>query len=137
MTNKILISALIVFFSGSASAGGLSHQPTRLDFNKMIDANARMAKELKKDLNKKYEAREDSEKTAQAEKAKAAAEKKVIDFVDVEVGVGQSPKIVDRRFNSVGAPIVDPNPPKAIPHMVSEDALPQVILFRKGHAPKG
>ncbi|MGZ3722011.1 MAG: hypothetical protein ACXVA9_03710, partial [Bdellovibrionales bacterium] len=42
------------------------------------------------------------------EAATVADKKKVLDLVDVEVGVGEDrPVVVDRRYNSVGEPIVD------------------------------
>ena len=50
---------------------------------------------------------DDQNEEAPAE-ATVKDQKKVLDLVDVEVGVGQyRPVVVDRRYNSVGEPIVD------------------------------
>lgn len=96
MTASLIVSALlgsVAFAEGKAA--------TRIDFNKMIDENNVQRGEL--------------QQTISADAAKASARKqdrsKVIDFIDVEVGVGQTPAVTDRRFDSVGEPtVVDVEP---------------------------
>jgi hypothetical protein len=80
-----------------ANAAMATEKPaTQVDFNKMIDQNNTTRTELHKGLD------------GQAAKlpAKDATEErlKVIDFVDVEVGWGEAPPVVDRRYDSVSEP---------------------------------
>jgi hypothetical protein len=92
-----MIAVLIAVALGSpASADVVTTKPaTRIDFNKMIDESNLQKSALHKDVKN------------QAAQAKAATERtddkdKVIDFIDVEVGIGQTPALVDRRYDSVG-----------------------------------
>jgi hypothetical protein len=94
----LLISMMITAAVFSSSAFSKERAVTRIDFNKMIDENNVKKNELQK---------EETE-TAQQPKVKKDDKGKVIDFIDVEIGVGQTPSVTDRRFDSVGeAQIVD------------------------------
>lgn len=66
----------------------------RVDFNRMIEDNNTAKAEIKKDIDVKAQALHNA--SVDAERAK------VIDFVDVEVGWGEAPPIVDRRYDSTG-----------------------------------
>lgn len=71
----------------------------RADFNKMIDEGNHNKKNLQQVIEKKAVVQ------AELEEENAADRKKVIDFVDVEVGWGNEPgTVVDRRFDSVSEP---------------------------------
>lgn len=84
--------------------------PTRIDFNRMINDNNNTRSELKKDIDQKANAAASEEDDAQV----ATDKKKVVDFVDVEVGWGENPPVVDRRFDSVG---------EARPYKMNEEDL--------------
>jgi hypothetical protein len=90
---KIALASLAVVLGSTAFADMTSKPQTRIDFNKLIDESNANKNDLYKDM-------------AQNRKTKSQAEKKdkdeVIDFIDVEVGIGQSPNLVDRRYDSVG-----------------------------------
>ena len=89
-------SIITLLMIGSCVAGAGDHKPvTRIDFNKMIDENNSTRKEL---------VQTHSEVSLEAELDRNDERIKVIDFVDVEVGLGEAPPIVDRRFDSVGEP---------------------------------
>jgi hypothetical protein len=60
----------------------------------MIEDNNTAKEVIKKDIDLKAAALQKEQEDA--ERAK------VIDFVDVEVGWGEAPPIVDRRYDSVG-----------------------------------
>lgn len=85
----------ILLFSVSAFAGETpTKQALQVDFNRMIEDNNTSRAEMRKDIN---------EKAQTAEQAKTKVDKsKVINFVDVEVGWGEAPPVVDRRYDSVG-----------------------------------
>lgn len=71
----------------------------RADFNKMIDEGNHNKKNLQQAIEKKAVVQ------AELEEESAADRKKVIDFVDVEVGWGNEPgTVVDRRFDSINEP---------------------------------
>ncbi len=93
-----IASLLVLTLIGSSAFAGASDlkTSTRIDFNKMINDNNNTRTTLHKDIDKQASQavlNGDSE----AERAK------VIDFVDVEVGWGESAPVVDRRFDSIGA----------------------------------
>lgn len=88
---SLIFAALL---GGQAFAEG--KQATRIDFNKMIDENNVHRNEL-----------QDGLKNASTQEPQRKMDRsKVIDFIDVEVGVGQTPAVSDRRFDSVGEPTV-------------------------------
>lgn len=91
MKTQILI--ILMMLGSVATAAEVSERvPMRIDFNGMIDQNNRAKTELKKDIDTQ---------TQGAELEKHAEKAKVIDFVDVELGWGEAPKVVDRRYDSV------------------------------------
>ena len=92
-----IISLVLIASFGIASHAGnsISKSNTRIDFNRMIDDNNSTRSELQKDIDVKANAAIASQETA-AERAK------VVDFVDVELGWGETAPLVDRRFNSIG-----------------------------------
>lgn len=72
--------------------------PLRADFNKMIDEGNIKKENIVDTLDQNTLAREADVSSEQ---------KKVIDFVDVEVGWGtDSGTVVDRRFDSVSEPLI-------------------------------
>lgn len=90
---------------------------TRIEFNNMIDSNNNEKQELQKVTSKSDS--EDDSVTEQTEVEK----KKVLDLVDMEVGVGEDrPVVVDRRFNSVGEPVVDKSFSNAKVQLVDDKA---------------
>jgi hypothetical protein len=110
MKAQMKIAGLMVLaFLGSAAMADASDAKTstRIDFNRMIDDNNNARKVLHKDIDQKAAAAA-TDGESDAERAK------VVDFVDVEVGWGESAPVVDRRFDSIGA---------ARPYKMNEEAL--------------
>ncbi|MBX3022328.1 MAG: hypothetical protein KF799_11700 [Bdellovibrionales bacterium] len=100
MKHQIQIIALVMAAVFSSTAFSEGKKAVRIDFNKMIDENNMVKNELQKEV-----AAPASEKQVVAKKDD---KNKVIDFIDVEIGVGQTPTVVDRRFDSVSdAQVVD------------------------------
>jgi hypothetical protein len=102
-----MITLITILFAGSSvlAESVVSKPATRIDFNKMIEENNVKRNDLQQDINR-------DASTAQAPTKRANAKKddksKTIDFIDVEIGVGQTPSVVDRRFDSISdAQIVD------------------------------
>lgn len=103
MKTQLMTLVILAFAAGPALAEVSETKPvTKIDFNNMIDANNQTRTELKKNID---------ETSAAAAALEERAEKaKVIDFVDLEVGmdlnedgapvVEQRP-VGDRRYNSV------------------------------------
>ena len=106
---EIAAYVVVALFGVSAFAGGPSDSKasTRIDFNRMIDDNNNTRKALHKDVDHRAQAAALSG-DSEAERAK------VVDFVDVEVGWGESAPVVDRRFDSIG---------EARPYNMNEEAL--------------
>lgn len=82
-----------------ASAAEIAPKPRmNVDFNSMIEATRdhkiELAQEVSEHLHKK------------PAPVKPQDEQTVVDFIDMEIGWGEAPKLVDRRFNSVGETIV-------------------------------
>lgn len=96
MKHKFQMLALVMAAVFSSTVFADSKPVTRIDFNKMIDENNM----------KKSELQNDEIPVANARAPKKDDKGKVIDFIDVEIGVGQTPTLTDRRFDSVGAPKV-------------------------------
>lgn len=96
---KIKLCSLAVLFGLSLPvfADSLRKESLHVDFNKMIDENNHEKTKLQDQSSN--------------QEAKKKHKRKTIDFKDVEVGWGDdSAPLVDRRFDSVGAPrIVDLN----------------------------
>jgi hypothetical protein len=97
---KILASLIASLACSTAFADLPQKSATRIDFNNMIDSNNTDKQQLQKTVSNKMATEEDA--------SSVADQKKVLDLVDVEVGVGEDrPVVVDRRYNSVGEPVVD------------------------------
>jgi len=105
----IMIASLVVVagYGLGAAADSIAKANTRIDFNRMIDDNNNTRKELKKDIDIKA-------RQANLDESDARERAKVIDFVDVEVGWGESAPVVDRRFDSIG---------EARPYVIDESSL--------------
>jgi hypothetical protein len=94
MKASVTIAGLLLTFSASAFAGGTAtKQALQVDFNRMIEDNNAHTAEIRNDINAKAQALDEAQK---------AEKQKVINFVDVEVGWGEAPTVVDRRYDSVG-----------------------------------
>jgi hypothetical protein len=100
-TFKILATVIAGIACSTAFADLPQKAATRIDFNNMIDSNNSDKQQLEKTVSNKMAVEpEDS--------ASVADQKKVLDLVDVEVGVGEDrPVVVDRRYNSVGEAVID------------------------------
>lgn len=101
MKTQIKIVAVVIASLLSVSAfaeSTLKKATTRIDFNNMIDSNNRDKNSLQQSV---------ATEANEAEQTAAADQKKVMDFVDIEVGMGQARPVVDRRFNSIGEARVD------------------------------
>ena len=94
MKTKLLTLMMLSLVACSASAGVSESKPvTKIDFNNMIDQNNNDRNKLKDGIDASVE--------SQAAIEERAEKTKVIDFIDVEVGWGEAPTVVDRRFDSV------------------------------------
>lgn len=103
MKAQLKIAGLVIAaLAGSTAfaAADLQKAATRIEFNNMIDHNNKEKTQLQQTVANKM--------AVEPEDDAKADQKKVLDLVDVEVGVGEDrPVVVDRRYNSVGEPIVD------------------------------
>jgi hypothetical protein len=89
---KILTLISIVFTSAIVSAEPQTEKSRlHVDFNSMIENNNSESAKLHESLDQQP-----------VKQVKTDDKGKVMDFIDVEVGVGQAPAMVDRRFDSVG-----------------------------------
>lgn len=95
---KITFVILASLISTSAFAEFEKHEPAKIDFNKMIEANHMEAEQMKQALS--------DQGFGQRPKTSIKGKKRVTDFLDAELGWGEAPKVVDRRFNSVAEPKV-------------------------------
>jgi hypothetical protein len=104
-----IISLIVVAVTGSSAFAGATDMKTstRIDFNRMINDNNNTRTVLHKDIDAKASAAV-LDGDSEAERAT------VVDFVDVEVGWGESAPVVDRRFDSIG---------EARPYVMDETAL--------------
>lgn len=107
---KIAAVLVLAVVGTTAYAGGAadSKASTRIDFNRMIDDNNNARSALHKDVDHRAKSAAALNGDSEAERAK------VVDFVDVEVGWGESAPVVDRRFDSIG---------EARPYKMNEEAL--------------
>lgn len=99
MTKRIALLSMMFFVSGVAMADDKAS--ARIDFNKMIDENNLQKNELHRAVSG------EEVQNNVAKKVKRADKSKTIDFIDVEIGVGDLPT-ADRRFDSVGEARVAP-----------------------------
>jgi hypothetical protein len=106
MKAQLVISALLInstLMTHAFADSGVQRPVTRIDFNKMINDNNIEAADLSKTVISALE------KQPVRHDAMAPEKKKVLDFIDVEVGVGVDRPVVDRRFNSVGEARLTPD----------------------------
>lgn len=88
---KAALVILSFLFSATAFAEFEKREPIKVDFNRMIEANLQESQQLRKDLKKQGF----GERPAQPS---LKGKKRVADFLDAELGWGEAPKVVDRRF---------------------------------------
>lgn len=75
-------------------------EPLKVDFHNMIVSTGEEKKQLQQDIVAEDTAQEQQIESAKNEAyLKQKEEQKVIDFVDVEIGLGEAPAMVDRRAN--------------------------------------
>jgi phosphoribulokinase len=109
--NQTIAAITVLFVSTSVSASNTGSKiaertATHINFNKMIDDSGAEKTQVENKVNDRLDrAQMQSPRQANTER-KASDRSKVINFVDVEVGVGKERPIVDRRFNSDGDPVV-------------------------------
>ncbi|HAG91363.1 MAG TPA: hypothetical protein DCL41_05800 [Bdellovibrionales bacterium] len=90
--SKILFSLALGTLSSTCFADLNTHKPnTIINFNQMIEANQEKASELKEELAQ--------EGFGVRPKEISNSKKKVYDLIDAELGWGEAPQVVDRRFN--------------------------------------
>lgn len=75
----------------------VNKEPLKVNFHEMIVESGEQKKQLQQDITADELAQAEVEKEDAHRKQKQ--EQKVIDFVDVEIGVGEAPAMVDRRAN--------------------------------------
>jgi hypothetical protein len=100
LKKTVLVLASLLSMKVAADTTDLQNQKSseKIDFNHLIEEGNEKKQELTwKDAST-------TEETASAPQISASERKSVIDFIDVEVGVGKTPSVVgvDRRYNSVG-----------------------------------
>lgn len=89
---KAALIILSLVFSASAFAELDKRKPMKVNFNSMIEANHQESRKLHKDLSDQgFGARPATETSLKGKK-------RVADFLDAEVGWGEAPQVVDRRF---------------------------------------
>ena len=97
-----LAISLLISSSSAFAVETVEQKPaTRIDFNKMIEDN----NESRQDLTKSVQAQIDNQP---APVRVIEDKRKVLDFVDVEIGLGQERPIVDRRFLQKRLGVVNP-----------------------------
>ncbi len=75
----------------------VNKEPLKVDFHQMIVVTGEQKRQLQEDITAQDTATKELSR-AEAHK-KQQQEQKVIDFVDVEIGLGEAPAMVDRRSN--------------------------------------
>lgn len=103
-TKVISLTATILFGSTSFADLSAKKESTKIDFNSMIDANNVKRNQLQEEISKtaSMSDQEKRQQTNKADDAQADSDKsKVVDFINLEVGFGQTPNI-GRRYDSVG-----------------------------------
>lgn len=97
--NKKLIFVLATLVATTAQAEIVRKAPLKVDFHALINKSQKerdgLAGEVTHDRAQKNPA-----------EGRRIEKGRVTDFVDVEIGWGEAPQMVDRRFDSVGEPIV-------------------------------
>lgn len=95
-------------------------KPLQINFNEMIEQSSNERSELENNMENHYQ---DDEINFADEDSR-----KVIDFVDVEVQWGDSPQVVDRRFNSLVSETQSVNAPNIEAPRAPQSATVQVRL---------
>lgn len=107
--NKKAITLIATLISVSAFADLGSKAPLKADFRSMIKDTYSERNSLANGVNENIERRQKAKKSS-----KDSDSRRVTDFVDVEIGWGEAPKVVDRRFNSVEEKTEEVQPNKGI-----------------------
>lgn len=101
MKKTVMILASFLSMKVAADTTDLQNQKSsqKIDFNQLIEEG----NEKKQELTWKDETEAKDEDGGSPE-ISASERKSVVDFIDVEVGVGKTPSVVgvDRRYNSIG-----------------------------------
>lgn len=90
---------IILFLGMNCQADIGSKQPLAADFQSLITNSGQEKSQIESRIQKSLK----NKPNAAGEDDKG----RVIDFVDVEIGWGKNPPVVDRRFDSVGTPTYD------------------------------
>jgi hypothetical protein len=111
LKKTVLILASLLSMKAAADSSDLQNVKVdnKIDFNQLIEEGNEKRQELVKEQASAYV---DEDKATEDGPAISATERKsVVDFIDVEVGVGKTPSVVgvDRRYNSVGNATRVPN----------------------------
>jgi hypothetical protein len=103
-TKLLTVAVLSMMTTYAAAESEITERArTRIDFNKMIATNNVDKQDLQNKVNGQVTA-------DQQQQHQSAENKKVMDFVDVEIGIGRARPVVvdrptvDRRFNSSSEP---------------------------------
>lgn len=96
---RITLGALSLLFCPLSFADIAQKKPLKINFNEMIEKSSHERAQLEHKMGDHFQ--DDEIADAQEDT------RKVIDFVDVEVQWGDSPQVVDRRFNSMGSEKLD------------------------------
>lgn len=117
---KISAGILGFLFCQICVADIAQKKPLQINFNEMIEQSSNERSALENNMDHHYQddeidfAEEDS--------------RKVIDFVDVEVQWGDSPQVVDRRFNSLAGETQSVNAPNVEVPRAPQSTTVQVRL---------
>ena len=99
MKKQTLLLAVVMI--GTAAHADLGRKaPLKADFHSMIVDSQQERNGLAKGVTKSIVHNKATKSRTQND------QNRVTDFVDVEIGWGEAPQMVDRRFDSVGAPVL-------------------------------
>lgn len=101
---KMIFLSAALLNSFFALSEWIEKPSSTINFNSMIDEAQTERNSIAENLNQSLA--EHSEKNKPPVEQKTSEDKTVTDFVDVELGWGEAPKMVDRRFNSEGGATV-------------------------------
>ncbi len=87
-TKSVLLSVILNSFAWAGSKPALD-----IDFNNLIEDGMEQKAEIHQKLTE-----------SMAETSVESERKMVMDFVDIEIGWGEIPPVVDRRFDNYGKP---------------------------------
>lgn len=100
---KTLMIILSIGFSSWAFADLGRKAPLKADFHNMIVNSDSERQSLANGINDDIVSNDKEAEPSESKKS-LAEKKKVTDFIDVEIGWGEQPKMVDRRFDSINTP---------------------------------